>query len=93
MVTSQEIEDAVLQQLELSVDKMHAKKHTEQESRELHGDELMTASLGALIKSGSRNTDDLTVKLLFVGTKCHHQPRDRALQSGKGVPSRELLAS
>ena len=52
-----------------------------------------TVSLGALIKSGSRNTDVLTVKLLFDGHKVSSSGEGSSTPERKGVPSRELLVS
>ena len=78
--SGQELEETVLQQLELFLwSKKQVKKHTDKEARELCGDKLVIASLCALVKSGSRDTGDLTVRLLFGGTiGGSNQPRDRS---------------
>ena len=41
----------------------------EEEVREKYGESLVVASLGAQVKNGAKETGDLTVRLLFDGTR------------------------
>ena len=43
-------------------------KLTEEEAREKYGDSLVVSSLGAQVKNGAKETEDLTVRWLFDGT-------------------------
>ena len=73
-----ELADAVEAQLELSVTKGQAFKLTEEEAREKYGDRLVVAALGAQVKSGSKDSSDLTIRLLFDGT--HGVPVNKGIR-------------
>ena len=63
--SAKELAEAVKEQLEVSVVKGQALKFTEAEARKKYGDSLVVASLGAQVKNGAKETEDLTVRLLF----------------------------
>ena len=73
-----ELAEAVESQLELSVEKGQAFKLTEHEAREKYGDRFVVAALGAQVKSGSKETGDLTIRLLFDGT--HGVPVNKGIR-------------
>ena len=58
--------------------KGQAFKLTEEEARERYGDRLVLAALGAQVKSGSKDSSDLTIRLLFDGT--HGVPVNKGIR-------------
>ena len=73
-----ELADAVEAQLELSVTKGQAFKLTEKGAREKYGDRLVVAALGAQAKSGSKDSSDLTIRLLF--SRTHGVPVNKGIR-------------
>ena len=63
-----ELDEAVGSHLDQSVLKGQAFRLTNEEAREKYGSKLVIASLGAMVKSGAKDTGDLKIRLLFDGT-------------------------
>ena len=63
-----ELDEAVEDQLEESVTKGQAFRLTPEEACDWYGNKLVIASLGAQVKSGSKESGDLKIRLLFDGT-------------------------
>ena len=73
-----ELAEAVEEQLELSVQKRQAFRLTEDEAPKKYGRKLVIASLGAQVKSGTKEAGDLTIRLLFDGT--HGVPINKGIR-------------
>ena len=73
-----ELDEAVEDQLEQSDTKGQAFRLTEEEARERYESKLVVASLGAMVKSGAKDTGDLKIRLLFDGT--HGVPENRNIR-------------
>ena len=63
-----ELAQAVEEQLVASVKNGQAFRLTEKEARDRYGNKLVVAALGAQVKSGSQDTGDLKIRMLFDGT-------------------------
>ena len=63
-----ELAQAVEDQLVASVKVGQAFRLTEEEPRARYGNKLVVAALGAQVKSGSQDADDLNIRMLFDGT-------------------------